>query len=234
MPEGVWRAIQEQVYARVVAGHVDTLKRYEAFSDHVYGEMLPPFLSEVSRVMALGPDSVFVDLGSGIGNLLVQASLQSGCDAYGCEVMSAPAALAHAQILQATARWRMWGIKGSRRLESWCADFTESDRVRAVLRRADVLLVNNYAFSPRTNDALSLLFLDLEDGARIVSLRRFVPHDFWLTERTLSSPMAILSVEERTYGSGCVSWTGGGGKYYVHTVDRSRVRAFVESEGGRD
>ena len=229
VPERVWRIVQEQVYARVVAAHVNSLKRYEAFSDNVYGELLPPFLSEISRTMALGPGSVFVDLGSGIGNLLIQASLQSGCDAYGCEVMSAPAKLAQAQILQSTARWRMWGLRGGNHLESWCADFTESDRVRSVIQNADVVLVNNYAFSPRTNDTLSLLFLDLKDGARIVSLRRFVPHDFRLTERTLSSPMAILSVEEHTHTSGCVSWAASGGKYYVHTVDRSHVRAFVES-----
>ncbi|WFD33894.1 [histone H3]-lysine(4) N-trimethyltransferase [Malassezia cuniculi] len=227
VPSEVWKTMQEQVYSRVVAAHVDRLKRYEAFSDNVYGEMLPPFLSEISREMSLGPESVFVDLGSGIGNLLLQVSMQTGCDAYGCEVMEAPAELAHAQVLQATARWRMWGLKGGKHIESWCADFTESDKVRAVLRDADVVLVNNYAFSPRTNDTLSLLFLDLKDGARIVSLRRFVPHDFRLTERTLSSPMAILSVEERSYSSGCVSWTAGGGKYYVHTVDRSHIRAFA-------
>ena len=36
VPEGVWRTIQEQVYARVAAPHVEKLKHYEAFSDFVY------------------------------------------------------------------------------------------------------------------------------------------------------------------------------------------------------
>ncbi|KOS14139.1 histone-lysine n- h3 lysine-79 specific [Malassezia pachydermatis] len=229
MPEGVWRTIQEQVYARVAAPHVDKLKQYEAFSDYVYGEMLPPFLSEIERIAQMGPQSVFVDLGSGIGNILLQASLQTGCASYGCEVMETPSALATKQIIEATHRWRMWNVCGGPAMEAWCEDFTESDRVREVLRRADVVLVNNYAFRPKTNDTLSLLFLDLKDGAKIFSLRPFVPTDFRLTERTASSPLAILRVEERRYASGCVSWTGGSGAYYVQTVDRSLIQHFTAS-----
>lgn len=227
VPESVWRAVQDQVYARAAAPHVEKLKQYEAFSDNVYGEMLPPFLSEVCRLAQLGPQSVFVDLGSGIGNLIVQASLQTGCAAYGCEYMPIPSELAQAQLRESAARWKMWGLCGGPRMEAWCADFTDSEPVRTVLRDADLVLVNNYAFRPQTNDTLSLLFLDLKEGTVIVSLRSFVPSDFRLTERTLSSPAAILRVEERTYTSGSVSWTAGSGKYYVHVVDRSKVHAYA-------
>ena len=226
VPETVWRTIQDQVYARAAAPHVEKLKQYEAFSDNVYGEMLPPFLSEICRLAQLGPQSVFVDLGSGIGNLVVQAAMQTGCRAYGCEYMPVPAQLAAAQLQEARARWHLWHLRGGP-METWCADFTESEHVRAALRDADLVVANNYAFRPETNDTLSLLFLDLKDGAMVVSLRSFVPHDFRLTERTLSSPAAILRVEERTYTPGCVSWTGGSGKYYVHTVDRSKVHAYA-------
>lgn len=52
--------------------------------------------------------------------------------------------------------------------------------------------------------------------------------EFRLTERTLSSPQAILRVEQRRYTSGCVSWTAGSGVYYVQTVDRSMVRSFTQ------
>ena len=226
VPETVWRTIQDQVYARAAAPHVEKLKQYEAFSDNVYGEMLPPFLSEICRLAQLGPQSVFVDLGSGIGNLVVQAAMQTGCRAYGCEYMPVPAQLAAAQLQEARARWHLWHLRGGP-METWCADFTESEHVRAALRDADLVVANNYAFRPETNDTLSLLFLDLKDGAMVVSLRSFVPHDFRLTERTLSSPAAILRVEERTYTPGCVSWTGGSGKYYVHTVDRLEVHAYA-------
>ena len=60
-----------------------------------------------------------------------------------------------------------------------------------------------------------------------MSLRPFVPPDFRLTERTLSSPLAILRVEPRRYTSGCVSWTAGSGDYYGQVVDRSLVRDYA-------
>lgn len=225
--EGIWRCVQEQCYARTVAPRVEELSKYEAFSDNVYGELLPRFMSEISQLTSLGPDKVFVDLGSGVGNLLIQVALQTGSEAFGCEQMSAPSELASLQLAEARRRWRMWGLNGAK-TEAWQGDFGEDEKVRDVLRRADVVLVNNYAFTAPTNDKLSLLFLDLKDGAHIVSLKPFVPPDFRLTERTLSSPLAILRVAQRMYTSGCVSWADGGGRYYIHTVDRSLVARFLD------
>lgn len=228
VPEGIWRLIQDQVYARVVGPRVEELGRYQAFSDNVYGELLPRFMSEIAQLTNLGPKKVFVDLGSGVGNLLIQTSLQTGAEAYGCEMMPIPASLASQQIEEAQLRWSAWGLRGSESVEAWTGDFGEHPGVRDILKRADVVLVNNYAFLPKTNENLSLLFLDLPDGAQIVSLKPFVPPDFRLTQRTLSSPLAILRVTERLYTSGCVSWADGGGKYYIQTVDRSLVREFLE------
>lgn len=220
IPEGIWRCLQEQCYARTVAPRVDQLSKYESFSDNVYGELLPRFVSEIAQLTTLGPDSVFVDLGSGVGNLLIQIALQTGSEAYGCEMMKAPSEIAWQQVEEAKKRWKMWGLCAGN-LEALQGDFSEDDRVRQILRKADVVLVNNYAFTAPTNDGLSWQFLDLKDGAQVVSLKPFVPPDFRLTERTLSSPLAILRVDQRTYTSGCVSWADGGGKYYIH-VSRSK------------
>jgi [histone H3]-lysine79 N-trimethyltransferase len=106
-----------------------------------YGELLPRFTSEIANLTGLGPSSTFVDLGSGVGNVLVQLALQTGCSAYGCEMMETPASLADAQIEEAKARWAMWGLDGGR-AEAWKGDFCASERVGEVLRKADVVLVN--------------------------------------------------------------------------------------------
>ncbi|KAE8220463.1 hypothetical protein CF319_g6015 [Tilletia indica] len=232
IPDRLWETIHDQCYSRVVGPKVESLNDYQAFSDNVYGELLPRFSSEIAQLTGLGPSSVFVDMGSGVGNVIVQLALQTGCSAYGCEMMETPATLAAAQLDEARARWAMWGLKGGE-VEAWKDNFCTNDRVREVLLKADVVLVNNYAFTPSTNDKLVLQFLDLKDGCHIISLKPFVPHDFRLTERTLSSPLAILRVAERTYTSGCVSWASGGGRYYVHTVDRKIVQDFRPSKTTR-
>ena len=166
VPEGIWRLVQDQVYARIVGPRVEELGRYQAFSDNVYGELLPRFMSEIAQLTSLGPGKVFVDLGSGVGNLLIQTSLQTGAEAFGCEMMPIPASLASQQITEAQSRWASWGLSGGGAIEAWAGDFGEHTGVRDVLKRADVVLVNNYAFLPKTNENLSLLFLDLQTYSR--------------------------------------------------------------------
>ncbi|KDN40776.1 DOT1-domain-containing protein [Tilletiaria anomala UBC 951] len=232
VPEAVWRVIHDQCYARAVGPQVEELGRYAAFSDNVYGELLPRFMSEIAQLTQLKPDSVFLDLGSGVGNLLIQTALQTGCKALGCEIMNKPSEFADRQLQEARTRWCMWALRGGE-MDSWKGDFCDDVKVRKALSEADVVLVNNYAFLPQTNETLSLQFLDLKDGAHVVSLKPFVPPDFRLTERTVSSPLAILRVVERMHTSGCVSWADRSGKYYIQTVDRSLVRKFYEMRQSR-
>lgn len=234
VPDDVWMRIQDQAYARTVAPRVDELSGYRSFSDNVYGELTPRFMSEISQLCGLRPEHTMLDLGCGVGNLVVQSALQIGCTSLGVEFMPVPAALGSEQLTEAKARWStMWDLtpfipQESKNVSVWQGDFLEDERVRQRMKDADLVIVNNYAFTPPLNQSLSLLFLDLKDGAKIVSLKPFVPHDFRLTERTLGSSSAILRVEEREYGKGMVSWTERGGKYFIATVDRTALQNFLE------
>jgi hypothetical protein len=97
--EKVWTKVVAQVYERAVGPEIERLSKYEAFSDNVYGELLPKFMMEMylrffplfffgrrgcaddirkerrCQQTGLGPNDVFVDLGSGVGNCVVQAAL---------------------------------------------------------------------------------------------------------------------------------------------------------------
>lgn len=75
IPEAVWMKITGQCYERTVGPRIEELKKYEAFSDSVYGELLPPFVAHIASLTGLKEDSVMVDMGSGVGNCVVQASL---------------------------------------------------------------------------------------------------------------------------------------------------------------
>lgn len=103
------------------------------------------------------------------------------------------------------ARLRMWGLTaGPTTLRE--GDFIDSNEVPDWIRKADVVLVNNYIFSSDcefltrahasrrltdrvpclVNDSLTWKFLDLREGAKVVVLKPFWPLNRPLTERTVS------------------------------------------------
>jgi len=131
--------ILAQSYARSVALEVDALRKYEAFSNNVYGELLPKFTSKLFKEAKLKPDQVFVDLGSGTGNVVLHAAIEVGCESWGCEMMEKACELADAQAREFEARCILWGLKpGKVTLEK--GDFLENEAITNVLRRADVLV----------------------------------------------------------------------------------------------
>lgn len=180
---------------------------------------MPSFTDKVIAQTGLHAGSLLVDLGSGVGNVLLHAALATGCSAFGVEFMAGPAALAREQLQQLRIRCRMWGLSmGHVELEE--GDMLASSRVDALLPKADVVVVNNKVFEETLNAALRPKFLDLKEGAAVISLKPFAQPNARVTERNVDDICAIFDVEERPYHSGDVSWGSSGGTYYVHRVDR--------------
>ncbi|KAF5377175.1 hypothetical protein D9615_006438 [Tricholomella constricta] len=220
MPKKVLMRIIEENYQRSVGPHVQSLKQYEAFSSTVYGELMPSLAHEMIEITKLNEDSLFLDLGSGVGNVCVQASLQTGCRSYGIELMPGPAKIAREMREHLEVRCRMWGVRlGEIELEE--GNMLESPRVNELIAKADVVLVDNKVFEESLNEALRPKFLDLKEGAIVVSLKPFVSSlNARVTERNVDDISAIFDVTERPYHSGSVSWGNNGGSYYIHRVDR--------------
>ncbi|KAK4632015.1 Histone-lysine N-methyltransferase, H3 lysine-79 specific [Fulvia fulva] len=220
------KRILEQIYARTVSPKVETLRAYQNGSDNVYGELLPRFCSEIFRRTKLNHEHVFIDLGSGVGNVVLQAALEVGCDSWGVEMMKNPCDLADLQAKEFPARTGLWGLSaGSVNLIR--GDFTDNPRIGEVLQRADIILVNNQAFTPQLNDALINMFLDLKEGAQIVSLKPFVPEGHKIAQRTVSSVVNHFVQKRFEYFSNSVSWTDQGGYYYIATKDRRPLDEFL-------
>lgn len=106
-------------------------------------------------------------------------------------------------------------------------DFLTNAGIATALRRADVVLVNNQAFTPALNQGLVNLFLDLKEGCQIVSLKSFVPSDHKITSRNFNSPVNLLEVQTKTYYSNCVSWTNAPGTYCIARKDGRRLQSFA-------
>ncbi|KAI0809016.1 S-adenosyl-L-methionine-dependent methyltransferase [Irpex lacteus] len=226
IPPPVLNRIIEETYQRAVGPNVHELNRYEAFSSEVYGELLPPFVTEIIKTTGINQNTLLLDLGSGVGNVCLHASLATGCRSYGIELMPAPAKLARSQHEQFQARCRMWGLQmGEVELEE--GNMLESRRTDELLKQADVVLVNNKVFKESLNEALRSKFLDLKDGAIVVSLQPFVSPNRTLTERNSHDISGIFKVTERRYYAGSVSWSSFPGSYYLHRVDREQLRKML-------
>ncbi|KAJ7898790.1 S-adenosyl-L-methionine-dependent methyltransferase [Mycena leptocephala] len=221
LPTEVLMRIMEETYQRSVGPHVKNLKTHGTSPDAVYGELMPSLAHKIIHFTKLKEDSLFLDLGSGVGNVVVQASLQTGCHSYGIELNPKPAKIGKTMVGNFKTRCRMWGIKvGKIELEE--GNMLESPRVDDLIRKADVVLVNNKVFTPALNEQLRSKFLDLKEGAYIVSLAPFVQAlNVRLTERNVSDSGQIFVASKHQYLSGDISWCSSGGPYYIHCVDRA-------------
>ncbi|TFK79576.1 DOT1-domain-containing protein [Polyporus arcularius HHB13444] len=248
MPTKVIERLVEEAYQRAVGPNIDMLKRYEAFSSEVYGELMPTFVSDIFRATGLSESSLFLDLGSGVGNVVLQASLETGCRSFGVEIMPGPAKLARSQLEQFKTRCRMWGVRmGEVELEE--GDMLKSAKVDQLVKEADVVLVNNKVFLEPLNEALRQKFLDLKEGAIVVSLKclmgsgrastRNSRERSWspaLKERNLDDIGEIFTVTAHAYAPGSISWGGGGGEYFLQRMNREdyarRKLQFETSRAG--
>ncbi|KAL5534685.1 hypothetical protein ACEPAG_1149 [Sanghuangporus baumii] len=229
IPVGVVHRVIEETYQRCVGPQINQLRKYEAFSSNVYGELTPAFVDDIIKRTRLNSKSLFLDLGSGVGNVVLQTALQTGCKAFGIEERGDTAQIAIDQFEQIKLRCRMWGVSMGE-VELVQGDMTRNECVDQLMSKADVVLVNNYVFSEELNAALRPKFLDLKEGAFVVSLKPFAtPKSQQLTERNFDDIASIFVVKPYPYHSGTVSWSGGSGTYYIHRVNREVYRECVKN-----
>jgi len=100
------------------------------------------------------------------------------------------------------------------------------------LKRADVILVNNQAFTAELNDKLKYVFLDLKEGCQIVSLKPFRSPSHKIKDSNVNDPVNVLAVAEKDRWSGMVSWTDDPGKWYHQRKDSRSLEVFVKTMGG--
>jgi hypothetical protein len=222
VPYNICTHVLEQAYARTVAPYSELLNQYRGFSNNVYGEVRPNLVQEFIRNAKISRGSVFLDMGSGIGSVVLQVAAQCLADSTGVEIMEIPAKLGRKYQHEFMSRLHYYGLPcGKLRLVH--SDFLNCKELDDILPRCDVVFVNNYAFAADLNQKILAKFLDLKEGARVISLKSFVSQDRKITKRNEGALENIFKVKEYLYGEEMVSWTHEGGRYYVSTVDRSHL-----------
>ncbi|KAI8774133.1 serine-rich adhesin for platelets [Biomphalaria glabrata] len=204
----------------------EKLNHYEPFSPEVYGETSFELVEQMIKSVKFTESDYFIDLGSGVGQVILQVSAATNCKfCYGVEKAEWPAEYA-VGMEREFHRWMKWYGKehGDFLIEK--GDFLHDD-VKEKLNKATIVFVNNFAFGPVVDHELKQRFANcLKEGARIVSSKAFCPLNFRITERNLSDIGTIMTVEELSPLCGAVSWTGKPFAYYVHTIDRTLLEKY--------
>ncbi|KAL1654198.1 Nucleosomal histone H3-Lys79 methylase [Didymella pomorum] len=217
IPLSLVKHMTQQTYARIVSPQSHKLRKVKG-KETTYGELMPVFVHRIFAQTALNSSHVFVDLGSGVGNVVLQSALQTGAESWGIEIMDLAASLGVKQANELRARARLWNINiGAMHLLH--GDFLDHDKINTILARADVVLVNNKVFGEELNNALLQKFLDLKIGAKVVSLESFGCADA-KGVRNEQSIAGLFDEERFESGTDCVSWAGESVEYFIATKAR--------------
>ncbi|NXE42327.1 DOT1L protein, partial [Ptilorrhoa leucosticta] len=218
---GLLRHILQQVYNHSVTDP-EKLNNYEPFSPEVYGETSFDLVAQMIDEIKMTEDDLFVDLGSGVGQVVLQVAAATNCKHhYGVEKADIPAKYAETMDRE-FRKWMKWYGKKHAEYTLERGDFL-SEEWRERIANTSVIFVNNFAFGPEVDHQLKERFANMKEGK-----------SSW---KSFPSPPAspptdigtIMRVVELSPLKGSVSWTGKPVSYYLHTIDRTILENYFSS-----
>ncbi|XP_064424431.1 histone-lysine N-methyltransferase, H3 lysine-79 specific [Latimeria chalumnae] len=224
---GLLRHILQQVYNHSVTDP-EKLNNYEPFSPEVYGETSFDLVAQMIDEIKMSEDDLFVDLGSGVGQVVLQVAAATNCKHhFGVEKAEIPASYAESMDKE-FRKWMKWYGKKHAEYTLERGDFL-SEEWKERIANTSVIFVNNFAFGPEVDHQLKERFANMKEGGRIVSSKPFAPLNFRINSRNLSDIGTIMRVVELSPLKGSVSWTGKPVSYYLHTIDRTILENYFAS-----
>ena len=117
----------------------------------------------------LTEDQTFIDLGSGVGNVVLHVAALANCKhVYGIEYEETPAGYARAMADEFRS-WMRWYGKQYSDFQLEQGDFLVHETIDERIKEADVIFVNNYVFGSRVNHELKVKFMNMK-GNRLRKL----------------------------------------------------------------
>jgi len=192
----------------------------------IYGELRPAFIELIVKLTNMNNGDVFYDIGSGIGNVVMQVHAQTGCKAVGVEIRSELHCYAE-QIQDILENRGKYFEKGKTKFVN--IDATDKS---LSFTDASVIFINNYCFSPEVEEGLLDKFqLLLKEGAKVITMRNLCPRYRGNSAKWKKHPFSIFKQPCRIYKScdNAVSWKPTPLDFYVYTVERDLPLTPIEN-----
>jgi len=242
--------VLKQVY-RMSVPDPSVLNQYASFSSETYGEtnfkQMEVILNELAKQGKWKKDEVFVDLGSGIGSIVMQAAAccQSLKCAIGIEIQENPNKIA-ATAMKKFEYLMGWYGKKYCPIDLYDGSFMDqphkwrnvknnkNDADFDWRREATVIFVNNYAFSEDLNLKLKRAFGEMNEGTKIISTKEFCPVDFKINDRNAGNDIgSIMRVSEMCSVRDGFSWTHNSVNVFLSEIDNTKLQEYYESKHQR-
>uniref|UniRef100_A0A915MV22 Histone-lysine N-methyltransferase, H3 lysine-79 specific n=1 Tax=Meloidogyne javanica TaxID=6303 RepID=A0A915MV22_MELJA len=216
-------------YNRAVDNEKALNKHYEAFSSQTYGETSYERMQMIIEELKPSQKDVFVDLGSGVGQLVVHvAGGTLAHRAVGIEIASLPSKFAK-KLEHEFKKLMNWFGRPFQPFELLHGDFLSTEYRKLITEEASIIFINNYAFQSDLETRIKReLLADLKDGTRIVSTKPYVPLNKQgaITDRQLNDISVITEVAEMKPCLNPCSWTSAYVPYYLHTINRTKLENY--------
>uniref|UniRef100_A0A0N4Z1V7 Histone-lysine N-methyltransferase, H3 lysine-79 specific n=1 Tax=Parastrongyloides trichosuri TaxID=131310 RepID=A0A0N4Z1V7_PARTI len=225
-----FQEIINRVYNKAVVDVNALNKHYGAFSSETYGETTWKRMATILEDLKLNDKDVFVDLGSGVGQIVCQVSGSSKVGkAVGIEVADLPAKYARRMEFE-FSRMMRWHNKKFRQFKLHHGNFLDQKFRKLITEEATVIFINNYAFHEKLNMEIKRnLLCDLKDGVKVISTKPFVIHKE-ISERTLNDVSSIMDITEFKPINCPASWTNKHVPYFLQTVNRARLLEYFNKQ----
>jgi H3 lysine-79-specific histone-lysine N-methyltransferase len=134
----------------------------KCFFVKVYGETSPDLIDSILKIIDLTEDQTFIDLGSGVGNVVLHVAALSNCKhVYGIEHEETPSTYARA-MSDEFRFWMRWYGKRYSEFQLEQGDFLTHSKMDERIKEADVIFANNYVFGSTVNHELKVKFMNMK------------------------------------------------------------------------
>ncbi|GMT36915.1 hypothetical protein PFISCL1PPCAC_28212, partial [Pristionchus fissidentatus] len=226
---------------RAVGNAAALNKCYDAFSSMTYGETSYSQMCMILDKLEINESDTFVDLGSGVGNVVTLAAAYTRVKrAVGIEINALPALKAEFMTTE-FKKMSAWYGKKCRPFELIKGDFTHPSHYDLLTKEASIIFLNNYMFDEVLMHKIRELIKKMADGIRIICTKSLLEerNAEKEAEKGKTRPVTGRTINRHTVDSMLemaklplcelpVSWSSGKlVKFYMFTVNRTKVSRLI-------